>query len=137
MKEPPKKSYIDLPKEFFMSLKSFKNAVHGIISSLKAEKNLRIISIIFIIVVIASFILSISATEWVVVLLCCAGVISTELINTSIEHVIDLYSKDYSLIAKKAKDTAAGATLIFCVFSILVGLVIYIPHIIDFFGGVS
>jgi len=116
-----------------MSLKSFKNAATGIITALKGGANFRIICAVFILVVALGVVVGISPLEWTAVLLCCAGVISAEMINSSIEQTVDLCTKEYSETAKKAKDMAAGATLVFSIFSAAIGLIIFIPHIIELF----
>ena len=47
-------------------------------------------------------------------------IISLELINTAIESIVDLCSPKYHLLAKKAKDTAAGAVLISAIASVII-----------------
>ena len=115
-------------------LKSFKNALRGIFISIKEERNLKIIFIVFIIVVAAGLVFSLSIIQWIIILLCCALVISAEMINSSIENAIDLYTDEYSQLARKAKDIAAGSTLIVSIFSAVIGLLIFIPRIIEFFS---
>ena len=118
-----------------MSLKSFKNAATGILTAIKGGKNLRFICVFFVLTIILGFIVRLSSTEWAIVLICCAVVISTEMINSGIECSIDLCTKEYSELAKKAKDMAAGATLVVSIFSAVIGLIIFVPRIIDLFKG--
>ena len=55
----------------------------------------------------------------------------SEIINTSIERCVDLVTKDYHDLAKVSKDMAAGAVLVSSLFSIIVGLLIFLPKLID------
>lgn len=58
-------------------------------------------------------------------------VITFEIINSAIENVVDLASNyHFSMLAKNAKDMAAGAVLVISLFAVLVGLIIFIPKIL-------
>ena len=56
-------------------------------------------------------------------------VLALELVNTAIERTVDLVTKDYHDLAKAAKDVAAGAVLIMSMFSVIIGLIIFIPKL--------
>jgi undecaprenol kinase/diacylglycerol kinase (ATP) len=60
-------------------------------------------------------------------------VIGMELINTSVENLVDVISFRYNYNAKKIKDISAAATLTLTLTAIAVGLIIFIPKIIAFF----
>lgn len=57
-------------------------------------------------------------------------VISLELVNTSIEQVVDIAMPEKNEKAKIAKDVAAGAVLAVAIISAIIGLIIFIPKII-------
>lgn len=116
-----------------MSMKSFKNAANGIATAIKGGRNLRFICVFLVLTVALGLIVRLTPIEWVVVLICCAGVICTEMINSCIECCVDLCTKEYAELAKKAKDMAAGATLVFSMFSVVVGLIIFVPRVINLF----
>ena len=54
-----------------------------------------------------------------------ACVIGCELINTGIENAVDTATKEYSETAKIAKDVSAGAVLIFAIFSVIIGFILF------------
>ena len=57
-----------------------------------------------------------------------------ELINTAIEATVDLHDGDKkSKYGKIAKDCAAGALTISCIIAFIIGLIIFLPHIISLF----
>lgn len=84
-------------------------------------------------VVIVSYVLSLSLTEWLWMLLASFLVLVMEIWNTVIENTIDLVSPDYHPLAKKAKDMAAAAVLFTSIFAVIVGAIILLPKIIQLF----
>lgn len=112
---------------------SFKYALEGIKRAFKTERNLKIHTLMTVLVIILGLILKIEAWEWVSISLTIALVIGCELINTSIEEVVNLLSPDIRKHAKYAKDIAAGAVLVFAICSVVNALIIFLPKIISFF----
>ena len=80
-------------------------------------------------VVVAGVILSLSRTEWVLIVLCIGLVFSAELMNTAIEGMVDLLSPEKQEKAGRVKDMAAAAVLICAIASAAAGLFIFVPHI--------
>ncbi len=64
------------------------------------------------------------------VLLCCALVLSLELVNTAAEALTDLISPGPHPLAEAAKDAAAGAVLVASIGSVLVGAAVLLPPLI-------
>ena len=112
-------------------LHSFRYAISGIKEAFKQERNLKIHLIIAIIVIIMGFVLSISFFEWSLIFLAIGGMLSLEMMNSSIERVVDLVTEDFHPLAKAAKDIAAGAVLIFAAISVVIGLIIFLPKLAD------
>ena len=110
---------------------SFKYAFEGIFSSFKSERNMKIHVFMMILVILCGVLLDISLGEWITCILLFAMVIGAELFNTAIEAVVDMVSLEKSSQAKLAKDVSAGAVLVFAIASIIVGLIIFVPKIID------
>lgn len=108
-------------------LRSFKFASHGIIHVVKSEQNFRFHLLAAIIVLIASIATGLSKYEWIIIIMLICGMFMIELINASIERVVDLVSPDFHLLALQAKDLAAGACLVYAICSAVVGLIIFIP----------
>ena len=76
------------------------------------------------------FALSISAMEWIAIVICIGAVFSAEAFNTAIEYLADRISSNYDEAVGRAKDVAAGAVLFLAVASAVVGAIIFIPKII-------
>ena len=111
--------------------KSFGYAFNGIGDVVKNEPNMKIHVSIAILVIIAAFILKVSKLEWIVLVLLIGAVLAAETINTTIENLVDMYTKEYDEKAKVVKDTAAGCVLILAITSSIIGLIIFIPKIIN------
>ena len=110
-------------------LKSLKYALEGITTTLINEQNFQIHAIGTITVVSANIFFKITTIEWCIILICIALVLSLELINTSIEYLVDLVSPSYHLLAKRTKDAAAGAVLIAAIICSIIAVIIYLPYI--------
>ncbi len=110
--------------------KVFMFAVNGVIHCFRNELNFRIQLVAALIAVLLGFIFNINQTEWLVIILCCIIVLALELINTAIENLCDLVSKDFHPVIKIVKDTAAGAVLVSAVGAAVAGAVIFVPLII-------
>ncbi|KAF5081194.1 Undecaprenol kinase [anaerobic digester metagenome] len=79
------------------------------------------------------FIFNIENYEWLALVIVIGFVFILEIINTAIETLVDLYTEEYHHLAKVAKDTAAGAVMVAAIMSICVGLIIFLPKIINWF----
>lgn len=106
---------------------SFRYAFEGIVHGMKTEKHLRFHLFSAIIVIGLSMWTGLSQVEWFIVLLLIGGMFALELMNAAIERVVDLVTTDYALLAKQAKDLAAGAVLVYAFVSACIGLIIFIP----------
>ena len=115
---------------------SFKYAIQGIKSALKTEQNLKIHFIVTVLAIILGIVLKINLTEWAICFLLFGFVITAELLNTAIEVTVDLAMPERNEKAKLAKDIAAGAVLVSAIVSILVGIVIFLPKIINIISNI-
>lgn len=112
-------------------LKSFKFAFNGIYMLIKHEHNAWIHCFAAICVISAGFHYGISSHEWVAVIFAIGSVLAAEAVNSSIEALADLVSPQYNEAIKKTKDMAAGAVLIIAIAAAAVGLIIFVPKMID------
>ena len=112
---------------------SLEFAVTGLLTAFKEERNMTKHLASAVLVVLAGLIFQVSVTEWLFLLLSISLVIAFEIVNSAIENVVDLASDyHFSMLAKNAKDMAAGAVLFVSGFALLTGLIIFVPKIWDF-----
>ncbi len=112
-------------------IKSANNAWRGISIFFKTTHNAWLQVFFAILAIYLGFILQISNTEWLVIILTIGLVFITEAINTSIEIDINLTSPEFHPYARDTKDVAAGAVLIAVILSIIVAILVFLPKIIN------
>jgi len=111
--------------------KSFKHAFRGIGIIFKTQHNAWVHAFVGILVVVLGFTYSINEAEWGLLVLCMAAVLTAEGFNTALEIDIDLTSPDYHPYARDTKDVAAGAVLLTVVGAVIVGLIVFLPKILN------
>ncbi|MCF2580730.1 diacylglycerol kinase family protein [Bacteroides caecigallinarum] len=112
-------------------LRSFKFAFNGIKLLITKEHNAWIHCSAAFCVIIAGFAFDISTTEWIAVTFAIGTVLAAEAVNSSIEAIADLVSPEYNEAIKRTKDLAAGAVLILAISAAIVGLIIFVPKIME------
>lgn len=112
---------------------SFSYPIKGLRYAYRNEQNLAVDVGVSLLVLIAGVIFKIEKTEWIVVIFAIGAVLSLELVNTAIEAVVDLVTEEYHPLAKVAKDTSAAAVFVIAIVAAIVGLIIFIPKIIELF----
>lgn len=112
-------------------IKSFSYAFSGLITSFKSERNLKIHVFLMALVIIAGIIFNISLMEWIVCIILFGAVISSELINTAIENLVDIVMPYRNEKAKVIKDIAASAVLIWAIVAAIVGIIIFGPKVMS------
>lgn len=65
---------------------------------------------------------SFSGTQYAVLTLVVAGVLSLELVNSAVERVVDAFMPHHHKIAGTVKDMAAGSVLVFCIGAVACGI---------------
>lgn len=114
--------------------KSFGYAFQGIFNTIRTERNIKIHCAAAILVTIFGIWLQISKTEWMICFILFGLILALELVNTAVEATVDLFTEERKPLAKKAKDVAAGAVLIVAIFAAVIGILIFIPKLLDVAG---
>lgn len=119
-------------KSFLYSrIQAFRHAFRGLFYVMKTQRNAWIHTSVTIAVFVLGVWLNISLTEWAIIVLTIAMVFMAEFINTSIEAVVDLASPNKHPLAKIGKDVGAAAVLVSAIASVLVGLLILGPPLLE------
>lgn len=106
-------------------IKSFQYAWQGLKLAIAEQQNLRIHLVIGLLVIVLSFVLQISFTEWCIIIVCIGMVISAELFNSAIEKWVDLVSPERNKKAGDIKDISAAAVLILAIMAAIIGCIIF------------
>jgi diacylglycerol kinase (ATP) len=110
---------------------SFNNAFEGVIHVLRTQRNMRIHFLIAAVVLVVAVAVGVRRFELIALLLSIAFVLITEMINTAVEHTVDVATTTFDPMAKLAKDIAAGAVLIASVNAVAVGYLVFADRIGD------
>ena len=120
---------MDRAFEFTGRIRSFKYAFAGIWVMLKTQHNAWIHFFTTLGVIIAGFLLSLSSTEWCLIVLAIIAVWMSEALNTAFEFLADVTTPEYHPLVKKSKDVAAGSVLISAIGAIIIGIIVFGPKI--------
>lgn len=112
-------------------LKSFGHAVRGLKYFFKTEAHGRFHLISAFVVFVAGFAVGLNAIEWLFVFGSIALVFIVELINTALEGTIDYLAPEWNEKAGKIKDLAAASVLLAAILAVIIGVIIFIPKILN------
>ena len=110
-------------------LASFRYAFAGIRYLLWTQRNAKIHSALGLVAAALGLALGLDRYEWLALLLTITMVLAAEGVNTAVEAAVDLAAPGYHPLAKIAKDVGAGTVLLTAIASVLIGLVLFVPHL--------
>ena len=113
-------------------LKSFKDAGRGLLIAFRHEQNFKLQLLLGILAITAGILLSLRGWEMVLVVLLVFAVLIMELLNTALEHFTDLLKPRLHHYVSVIKDVMAAAVLLTALVALIIGLIIFIPHLINF-----
>ncbi|MBI3960693.1 MAG: diacylglycerol kinase family protein [Chloroflexi bacterium] len=117
----------------YRTKRSFWRSLHVALAGagcvLRTERNAQIESGIALLAIGLGLWLRITRQEWAVIFTLITLVLGLEMVNTAIEAAVDLACPEQNPLAKKTKDSAAGAVVVAAIGSVAVGLVIFLPRL--------
>lgn len=117
-------------------IKAFNAAIEGIIYTFKFERNMKIHYFLAVMVLTASLFLGLDRFEMILLVFAISLVVIAEMFNTAIEKTIDMITDEYHILAKIAKDVAAGGVLIAALNSAVVGYLLFYNKLTDLSNSV-
>jgi diacylglycerol kinase len=111
-------------------LKSFVYACEGLEYTALTQFNFKVHLIGFFFMIFTSFYFSFTKIEFIICLILGFLVLILEILNTALECLVDLASPKFHILAKRAKDCAAGAVLLSAMLSVIVWILIMYNKII-------
>ena len=114
-------------------IKSFQYAFQGLFHTLKYNQNFKIQIVGALLVVLASIYFKVNPFEMGILGVMILLVMCAEMINTAMEEIVNLITTNHQKEAKIAKDVAAGMVLLTFLGSLVVGVLIFFPHVIKLF----
>jgi diacylglycerol kinase len=117
------------PFSWSARLRSFVYAARGLRTLLGSQHNAWLHVVATLLVVSLGFGLGIARLEWLALVVAVVSVWTAEAFNTALEFLSDAASAEFHPLIAKAKDVAAGAVLICALGALVIGLLVFVPHI--------
>ncbi len=115
---------------FKKKVRNVRPSVRAIMILWKEEFSFKILSICGILTLILSFLLHISRTEFLIVVLTIGAMLAVEALNTAIEEICDHVTPEEHHRIGKIKDIGSGAAFIVWCSALVVGLIIFVPYVL-------
>ncbi|TGB04269.1 diacylglycerol kinase family protein [Halobacillus salinus] len=112
----------------------FRHAWNGIKEVTRSERNFKLHLFSTVLVIISSAILGLQAIEWSVIILTCSIVLALEMVNSSIERILDYLAPEWNPLAGKIKDIAAGAVLVASIGAFVIACILLLPKLLILIG---
>ncbi len=114
--------------------RSFRHAFRGLVYTFRYELSFRIQLVFAFVALVAAFCFPLKLSERMVIILLVALVLILELVNSTLERILDLFRPRINESSKFIKDIMAGAVLLAALTSLILGIMIFLPHLRTSFG---
>ncbi|MGH7256441.1 MAG: diacylglycerol kinase [Nitrospirales bacterium] len=111
-------------------VKKFQYAWAGLKAAVVREQSLRIQSLAGIVVVVTGAVVGLTRLEWAFVVAAVGAVLSLELVNSAVEKALDLLHPHEHEQVRFVKDVLAAAVLLASLAAAVIGLLIFLPHVL-------
>ncbi len=112
-------------------IKSFQYAVRGLVKVFREEQNLRVQTIVAIFVLLLSWNFNLNHIELSIIFIVIAIVILMEILNSAVERISDVLKPRIDNYVKEIKDVMAAAVMSASILAIIVGIIIFWPHLFN------
>ncbi|HCS78528.1 TPA: diacylglycerol kinase [Patescibacteria group bacterium] len=109
---------------------SMKNAFAGVRWALLTQPNFRVHLFFSAVALIIGWYVSLTPSEWVLLVFTIFWGLSAEMMNTAIESLSDLITREWKKEIKIAKDVAAGMMLTVAIGALVVAYLLLIPKLL-------
>lgn len=92
-------------------VKSVWIAMKGLVYAVKTEKNFKYHTLIALIFMVINLVVKTEMWGWIGYIITVCGVMASEMVNTAIEHTINMISREIREDIRIAKDIGAGVVL--------------------------
>ena len=114
-------------------ISSVRHALRGVYVVFRDEANFRIQSFMTVLILCAATLLHVRVWEYILLILLCASVLILELFNSVIERIADGLKPRLQPIVRDIKDLMAGAVFLTAMTAAVVGVIIFLPYILNLF----
>ncbi len=118
---------------FFYSLH---NAWRGLLIAFKTERSFRIQTAMAFIILLLILILPLKTSETILLLIVMAAVLVLELLNSTVERLVDLVKPRLHGYVRDIKDLMAAAVLVASFFAAVIGLLVLRPYLFSLLSSI-
>ncbi len=115
---------------------SFRAAWRGFLYVFRCERTFRVMVAVALCVFVAVGTLPLSSFERLTLVLVTGLILVLELLNTTVERLVDLLKPRLSAYVRDVKDMMAATVLVASVFAFLVGMIVLLPHLTLLFAQI-
>ena len=115
-------------------LESFRCAFRGVRTLLASQHNAWIHLLAAVSACGLGLLIGISRIEWIAIVVAIVMVWMAEALNTAFEFLCDVASPEFHPLIQKAKDVAAAAVLLSAAGAAVIGLIVFVPHLLRIAG---
>lgn len=108
---------------------SFGHAWRGLRLAFVTERSFRIQVAVALVVILLVSLMPFSPWERVILLVATSAVLVLELLNSTVERLVDLFKPRLHPYVRDVKDLMAGAVLVASIFALIVGLMVVWPYL--------
>jgi len=109
---------------------SFNAAIEGFFYAFLSQRNMRIHFLTAISILLLAIYLNFTRVELMLLCITASLVLITEMLNTSIEIILDKVSRKYAHWVRRVKDVAAAAVLVASINALIVGYFLFFRNVI-------
>ena len=115
-------------------LSSFRYASNGLAYTFNSQRNFRIHIFAALLVILFGVLMKLPFTNLAILTVTIASVLILELLNTSIEALVDLsVGRSFNPLARIAKDCAAASVLVASISSFIIAIILFTPPVFNYF----
>ncbi len=122
-----------IDQRFGRKAMKFRVALNGFLHALKHELHMKVHLAAAALVCSAGWYFEISKCEWLAIIICIASVFAAEVFNSAIEQLCNTLHPAQDKGIGLVKDMAAGAVLVTAVGAAIVGVIVFLPHVLALF----
>ncbi|MCH2123212.1 MAG: diacylglycerol kinase family protein [Pirellulaceae bacterium] len=104
--------------------RKFRDSFRGCRDGIRGQSSFQIHFMVSALVVASACYLELDSTDWCILLLCIAGVLSTEMLNSALEELSKAVDAEFNSHIEKGLNIASAAVLLSAIGASLVGLII-------------
>jgi len=108
----------------------FQDAFRGVRLGVRGQKSFYVHLFFSIAVVLAGVLFQVDRTEWCLLILCIAGVLTAEMFNSALEWLARSLPEGGHPQLGSALDIGSAAVLIASIGSVIIGLLVFVPHLL-------